>query len=175
MPRDPHTNLATRHAEGTQQAHAWQRVACTTTLVQRRHPVYLSRTTIDGETPLTGHRTVPRLAHHIIRLEDTLDEDIILGGLSILFGGLVVLVPVLGFTLRLAIKPFFDTWAEIQRGRGPNDHTALLERQVELLESELQQVQQVLGSLVEAQEFQRKLTEPAQAERVQVSAPAVPR
>jgi hypothetical protein len=92
--------------------------------------------------------------------EDILDEEVILGGLSILFAGMVVLVPVLGITLRLAIKPFFDTWAEIQRGRSDSERNALLERQIDLLETELQQVQQVLGSLVEAQEFQRKLADP---------------
>jgi hypothetical protein len=89
------------------------------------------------------------------------DEEVILGGLSILFAGMVVLVPVLGLTLRLAIKPFFDTWAEIQRARNVSQENALLERQVEVLESELQQVQQVLGTLVEAQEFQRKLADHA--------------
>lgn len=111
--------------------------------------------------PPTGVRTSVGPCLLIIPPEDTLEEDIILGGLSILFGGLVILVPVLGITLRLAIKPFFDTWAQIQRGRTDTQRNALLERQVELLETELQQVQQVLGSLVEAQDFQRKLADPA--------------
>ena len=98
-------------------------------------------------------------------------EDVILGGLSILFAGMVVLVPVLGFTLRLAIKPFFDTWAEIQRGRTDTQRNARLERQVELLEAELQQVQQTLGSLVEAQEFQRQLTESASSVAIPAGRP----
>lgn len=88
-----------------------------------------------------------------------MNEDVILGGMSILFAGMVVLVPVLGLTLRLAIKPFFDTWAEIQRGRVSNDQIAVLERQVSLLESELQQVQHILGSVVDAQDFSRRLAE----------------
>ena len=88
-----------------------------------------------------------------------MNEEIILGGMSILFTGMVVLVPVLGMTLRLAIKPFFDTWAEIQRGRLANEQIATLERQVSLLESELQQVQHVLGSVVEAQDFSRRLAD----------------
>ena len=92
-----------------------------------------------------------------------MNEDIILGGMAILFTGLVVLVPVLGMTLRLAIKPFFDTWAEIQRSRVATDQIAVLERQVSLLESELQQVQHVLGSVVDAQDFNRRLAESRQA------------
>ena len=89
-----------------------------------------------------------------------MDEDIILGGLTVLFTGLVVLVPVLGLTLRFAIKPFFDTWAEIQRGRLNGDQTALLARQVSLLETELQDVQRTLQSLNDGQEFQRRLADP---------------
>lgn len=92
-----------------------------------------------------------------------MSEEIILGGLSILFTGMVVLVPVLGMTLRLAIKPFFDTWAEIQRSRLANDQVEVLERQVSLLEAELQQVQQVLGSIVDAEDFDRRLAAPSEA------------
>jgi hypothetical protein len=87
-------------------------------------------------------------------------EDIILGGLSILFTGLVVLVPVLGLTLRFAIKPFFDTWAEIQRSRLADDHSDILARQVNLLELELQEVQRTLQSVADGQDFQRRLADP---------------
>lgn len=89
-----------------------------------------------------------------------MQEDIILGGLSILFTGLVVLVPVLGLTLRFAIKPFFDTWAEIQRSRVNDDHSDLLARQVSLLELELQEVQRTLQSVTDSQDFQRRLADP---------------
>ena len=89
-----------------------------------------------------------------------MDEDIILGGISILFTGMVVLVPVLGLTLRFAIKPFFDTWAEIQRGRPSSEQETLLARQVGLLEGELQEVQRTLQTLVDAQDFQRQLANP---------------
>ena len=89
-----------------------------------------------------------------------MDEDIILGGMAILFAGMVVLVPVLGLTLRFAIKPFFDTWAEIQRTQLRRDQGSLEARQIELLEAELQQVQQTLRAVVETQEFQRQLSDP---------------
>ena len=89
-----------------------------------------------------------------------MDEDIILGGMAILFAGMVVLVPVLGLTLRFAIKPFFDTWADIQRGQLRRDQDSLEARQITLLEAELQQVQSQLRQVVEAQEFQRQLADP---------------
>ena len=89
-----------------------------------------------------------------------MQEDLILGGLSILFTGLVVLVPVLGLTLRFAIKPFFDTWAEIQRSRLDDDHSGILARQVSLLELELQEVQRTLQSVADSQDFQRRLADP---------------
>lgn len=92
-----------------------------------------------------------------------MDEDIILGGMAILFAGMVVLVPVLGLTLRFAIKPFFDTWADIQRGQLRRDHESLEARQISLLEAELQQVQSQLRQVVEAQEFQRQLADPLEA------------
>ena len=89
-----------------------------------------------------------------------MDEDIILGGMAILFAGMVVLVPVLGLTLRFAIKPFFDTWAEIQRGQLRADRDSIEGRQIDMLEAELQQVQQTLRGVVEAQDFQRQLADP---------------
>lgn len=89
-----------------------------------------------------------------------MDEDIILGGLTILFTGMVVLIPVLGLTLRFAIKPFFDAWAEIQRGRVSRDQHTLLERQVGLLETELQEVQRTLDAVVASQDFSRQLANP---------------
>jgi hypothetical protein len=88
------------------------------------------------------------------------NEDIILGGLSILFTGMVVLVPVLGLTIRFAIKPFFDSWVEIQRGRVAMEEDRLLARQVSLMEGELQEVQRTLQTLVEGQDFQRQLAAP---------------
>jgi hypothetical protein len=89
-----------------------------------------------------------------------MDEDIILGGLAILFTGMVVLVPILGITLRFAIKPFFDTWAEIQRSRVASEDQSLHERRLEVLEAEVQQVQHALRSVLDAQEFQQRLADP---------------
>ena len=93
-----------------------------------------------------------------------MEEEIILGGMAILFAGMVVLVPVLGLTLRFAIKPFFDTWAEIQRAQLRADQDSIQSRQIYLLEAELQQVQNTLRGVVESQEFQRELASPLRVE-----------
>jgi hypothetical protein len=92
-----------------------------------------------------------------------MQADVIVGGLAVLLSGLVVLIPVFGLTLRFAIKPFFDTWAEIQRSRIGQDNRSLQARQLDVLEAELQQVQSMLRSVVEAQEFQRQLADPSYA------------
>jgi hypothetical protein len=90
------------------------------------------------------------------------DEDIILGGMAILFTGMVVLVPILGLTLRFAIKPFFDTWAEIQRNQLRGEQDSVQSRQLNLLEAELAQVQHALRAVQEGQDFQRQLADPLQ-------------
>ena len=89
-----------------------------------------------------------------------MNPDLIVGSLAVIFVGLVVLVPVLGLTLRFAIKPFFDSWIEIQRARVATDRENLHERQLSLLDSEMQQMQSMLRSMMEAQEFQRQLQNP---------------
>ena len=88
-----------------------------------------------------------------------MNGGIFVGALAVLLGGMAVLVPIFGLTLRFAIKPLIETWAEVQRGRSSADNTALLERQIGVLEMELQQVQHAIRALSEGQEFQRQLAE----------------
>lgn len=95
-----------------------------------------------------------------------MDEDTILamaGVLAVLLGGMTVLIPVLGFTLRFALKPMVETWERIRQSQANDQQNALLARQVALLETELQQVQHTLQSLTDSHEFQRQLTERAPA------------
>lgn len=89
-----------------------------------------------------------------------MDEDIIyamIGVLAVLLGGITVLVPVIGLTLRFALRPVLETWGRMRSMPAPEGQTELLGRQVALLESELQQVQHAVQGLVEAQDFQRRL------------------
>ena len=79
------------------------------------------------------------------------------GVLAVLLGGITVLIPVIGLTLRFALKPVVETWAKTRALAASESHTDSLGRQVALLEAELQQVQHTLAGIVEAQDFRRSL------------------
>lgn len=81
------------------------------------------------------------------------------GVLAVLLGGLVVLIPVLGLTMRFALRPLVEAWIQLRKDAANDAQTDLLRRQVLLLESELQQVQHSVQSLTDAQEFHRRLEE----------------
>lgn len=89
-----------------------------------------------------------------------MDEDIIyafVAVLAVLLAGIAVLVPVIGFTLRFALRPVIDSWARLHAPQPPTDQSELLRRQMDLLEAEVQQIQHTVQSLSEAQDFQRRL------------------
>jgi hypothetical protein len=79
------------------------------------------------------------------------------GILAVLLGGITLMIPILGLTLRFALKPVVETWANARALPAADRQTESLSRQVALLETELQQVQHALNGLLEAQEFQRRL------------------
>jgi hypothetical protein len=85
------------------------------------------------------------------------------GTLAVLLGGIIVLVPLLALTIRYALRPVLETWSEVRQNQIPERHSELLERRLALLESEVQHISQRCESLVEAQEFQRQLSQPAAA------------
>ena len=87
------------------------------------------------------------------------------GVLAVLLAGLAVLIPILGFTLRFALRPLVEAWIELRKDGALGAETDLLRRQVVLLESKLQQVQHSVQSLTDAQEFQRRLEEKVEVSR----------
>lgn len=87
------------------------------------------------------------------------------GVLAVLLAGLVVLIPVLGLTIRFALRPLVDAWVQLRKDGAIETETDLLRRQVHLLETELQQMQHSVQSLTEAQEFQRRLEEKIEVSR----------
>lgn len=89
-----------------------------------------------------------------------MNEEILYGVaavLAVLLGGITVLIPVVGLTLRFALRPVLETWARMRSAPTPDGQTELLSRQVALLEAELQQVQHAVQGLVEGQDFQHSL------------------
>jgi hypothetical protein len=74
--------------------------------------------------------------------------------------GLAILVPVVGITARIALKPIAELMGRMREGQNTNQTISMMERRIELLEREVQ----VLGTmredvdrLREAQDFQLRL------------------
>jgi TolA-binding protein len=78
------------------------------------------------------------------------------GILGVVFGGLIVLVPVAGITARFALKPIIQSLREVKSLAGP-DTSGSLERRVEALEVQLANLDESVERLVQAQEFDRQL------------------
>ena len=79
------------------------------------------------------------------------------GMLAVLLGGIVVLVPVLGLTVRYALRPMIESWVKMKTNPTLESQNELLARQVALLEAEVQHLQGTVQGLVEGQDFQRAL------------------
>jgi hypothetical protein len=80
-------------------------------------------------------------------------EDLI--GYSFVF--LIVVVPLLGLTARLAIKPMVDAIVRLRESFIHGGGTGVVERRVLQLEEELQQLRLEVHRLREAEAFQREL------------------
>lgn len=75
--------------------------------------------------------------------------------------GLTILVPVVGLTARIALKPIAELMARAREGSQTNASMALLERRMELLEREVQALgtlREDVDRLEEAQQFQLRLS-----------------
>ena len=74
--------------------------------------------------------------------------------------GLAILVPVVGLTARIALKPIAELMGRMREGQNSNQTLAMMERRLELLEREVQvlgTVREDLDRLREAQDFQLRL------------------
>ncbi len=85
-----------------------------------------------------------------------MDEDI----LGILMAGAIILLPLFGLTVRLALKPTVDSILKIMEARRSSAEMELLERRVTLLEQELNGTQHGLQRLLDKDEFERRLARP---------------
>lgn len=88
--------------------------------------------------------------------------------LAIFMGMLVVLVPVVGITARIALKPIMESWARYREMRGDDQTVAILSQRVALLEEHLHGIERSLHALHEDAEFRRQL------EAGRAAAPALP-
>ena len=68
-----------------------------------------------------------------------------------------VLIPILGFTARFALKPLVEALGGYMDRKGALDTIAILERRVDLLQQELETVQDKVGSLEQVRDFHAQL------------------
>lgn len=73
----------------------------------------------------------------------------------------IVLVPVIGLTIRFALSPAVQALSKLFEGRGNDETLRILERRIELQEQEIAALSHAVRGLSEAQDFERQLAAPA--------------
>ena len=86
-----------------------------------------------------------------------MEMEILIPLLAIFFGGLTVLVPVIGITARIALKPLMEALSRYREMQGEAQTTRLMEQRLALLEEQFHSMERSLGHLVEEAEFRRQL------------------
>jgi hypothetical protein len=82
------------------------------------------------------------------------------GVVTVIMGSLVILIPIAGITLRLAIKPIAEAMTKIREGQRADREMGLLQQRVDLLEQHLAGMESELHRLREVQEFHARLKPP---------------
>lgn len=81
----------------------------------------------------------------------------LVGLAAVIMGISVVLVPVIGLTARYALKPIVSVISSSIEARSTEESVQVVERRLELLEQQLEDVQGSLNRLVEVSEFDARL------------------
>lgn len=76
-----------------------------------------------------------------------------------LFPFLLMFVPVLGITIRFALKPVTDSVLKVMQARQTGQEMQMLERRMQLMEQELQMLRSEMQLTGEQKEFYRQLAE----------------
>jgi len=76
---------------------------------------------------------------------------------AVVMGTSIVLIPVIGLTVRFALKPLVEARARWMELQSEGNNNRLLEQRVALLEAQLGQMEGSLNRVLDEQEFQRKL------------------
>ncbi len=77
--------------------------------------------------------------------------------LAVFMGIAVVLIPVLGITARVALKPTVEALSRLFEGRGSDEAVSILERRMALMEQQIESIESNVHRLVEMGEFQQEL------------------
>ena len=86
-----------------------------------------------------------------------MDIALLIPILGVIFGGLILLVPVVGITARIALRPMMDSWARYRELKGNDEAVLLLERRMALMEEHLNSIDRSVQLLLEEADFRRKL------------------
>jgi hypothetical protein len=77
--------------------------------------------------------------------------------LAIFMFFLVILVPVVGITARIALKPIMEGWARYREMRGEDQTVQLLSQRMALMEEHMHGIERALGQIHEELDFRRQL------------------
>lgn len=76
---------------------------------------------------------------------------------AVIMGVSIVLIPVIGLTARFALKPTVEALSKFFDVRGSQEVVALLERRMALLEQQVEVVESSVQRLGDARDFDRQL------------------
>lgn len=81
----------------------------------------------------------------------------IIGLVSVIMGTSIVLIPVAGLTARYALKPLVEALGRYVAMKGTEDSVRIVERRMDLLEQQIDDMQSSVERLVEVSEFDASL------------------
>ncbi len=82
------------------------------------------------------------------------------GLIATILGISIVLIPVIGLTIRFALQPTVEALGRLFENRGLEDSVGILERRLELQERQIESLHISVRSLTEARAFDRQLGAP---------------
>ncbi|MGD8318903.1 MAG: hypothetical protein PVJ02_00565 [Gemmatimonadota bacterium] len=77
--------------------------------------------------------------------------------ISAILGISIVLIPVIGLTIRFALKPTVETLSRFFDHRGLDETVSILERRMALMEQQIESMEHTVHRLAEVTEFHRAL------------------
>jgi len=81
----------------------------------------------------------------------------VVGLLAVFMGNSVVLIPVIGLTLRFALKPTVEALSRFFDKKGMDESYMIMERRIGLIEAQIDSMESNVSRLVEVSEFHREL------------------
>lgn len=76
---------------------------------------------------------------------------------AILVGGAVIIIPLLGLTARLALRPLVESWTRLRETPLADERIRMMERRLSLVEEQVQLLENENVRLIEDAEFRLKL------------------